>query len=543
MYGVLVVDDEIDVVSGIVAYLKGAGDLDLEIHTAYSALEALEKLDQLAIDVIVSDIVMPGMSGLELLDSVRALWPHSRVILLTAHEEFDFIYAATRHEHVSYILKAEAFEKIKAAVAGAIRGIESDRAVVEMQEQVREYMETLTPLLQKEYLADLLAGELSTEESRRKRFHDLGIPLDAGREVLLVLGRLSRAGGGGARPDHALLRYTVKRMADRRFPPELAQIFLPCDRYGLLWLIQDGGDRASGASTQTRPSLNAIVRLAAQSTQTACMDSFQIPVSFAVDSQSTTWDLVPLRYGMLKMLLESHIGTGTDLVLIESGCFETVSVLEHARFAQLTRRIEALLENRDLVGVVHALETMSEMGGAGEFDYWLLEEFQMISLVYLACINRFGMAEKIADRIDMRKLVRIEEHVNWKDAIRFFMALTRLLLAEDSDPSRERAMSAIAKVKLHINEHPEEDLSLTRLGEMVYFNPSYLSRLFKQSTGTNLLTYVCQVRLDRARELLRTTDRRVNEIAACVGFESASYFTQFFKRHTGISPKEYREKG
>jgi len=69
-----------------------------------------------------------------------------------------------------------------------------------------------------------------------------------------------------------------------------------------------------------------------------------------------------------------------------------------------------------------------------------------------------------------------------------------------------------------------------------------LSRLFKQITGTNLINYINEVRLNKAKEMLKNNKIKIHEIAASVGYESASYFTQFFKRALKISPQEYRDK-
>jgi two-component system response regulator YesN len=86
-----------------------------------------------------------------------------------------------------------------------------------------------------------------------------------------------------------------------------------------------------------------------------------------------------------------------------------------------------------------------------------------------------------------------------------------------------------------------EDLSLTKLGELVYLNPVYLSRLYKQTTGIGLSEYVTQVRLDKANVLLKETNMKIQDIAAAVGFESAAYFSRFFKKEMHVTPNEYRE--
>jgi len=98
----------------------------------------------------------------------------------------------------------------------------------------------------------------------------------------------------------------------------------------------------------------------------------------------------------------------------------------------------------------------------------------------------------------------------------------------------------IQKIKSYISENLEKDLSLTRLAEVVYLNPSYLSRLYKQATGENLSDYITERRIAHARELLASTNMKISDISAAVGISNPAYFTILFKKYTGISPQQYR---
>ena len=82
---------------------------------------------------------------------------------------------------------------------------------------------------------------------------------------------------------------------------------------------------------------------------------------------------------------------------------------------------------------------------------------------------------------------------------------------------------------------------MTRLGEIAFFNASYLSRIFKQYSGMNLTEYIMQVRMNEATRLLRETDMQVQEITKAIGLESAAYFIRMFKRATHMTPQQYRE--
>ncbi|MCV4230764.1 response regulator [Virgibacillus sp. LDC1] len=98
----------------------------------------------------------------------------------------------------------------------------------------------------------------------------------------------------------------------------------------------------------------------------------------------------------------------------------------------------------------------------------------------------------------------------------------------------------IDRIHKYILEHLSGDVSLTAIAEEVHFNPSYLSRYYKQLTGHNLLEYIQAKKLEGALHLMQHTNMKLQEIATRLGFESPSYFTTFFKKKMGVSPQEYR---
>ena len=114
-------------------------------------------------------------------------------------------------------------------------------------------------------------------------------------------------------------------------------------------------------------------------------------------------------------------------------------------------------------------------------------------------------------------------------------------LFECSRKSNRRDMENIIKfVEGYADNHPGEDLSLSRFAEMLHFHPFYLSRLFKRISGIPLSDFIINIRLKKARELLVGTNKKVVEIASELGFGTSSYFTRVFKQNFGKTPQEYR---
>lgn len=100
----------------------------------------------------------------------------------------------------------------------------------------------------------------------------------------------------------------------------------------------------------------------------------------------------------------------------------------------------------------------------------------------------------------------------------------------------------IEKAMKYINEHYSEEITLKKLSEVTYVNPSYFSRLFKDKTGEKYIDYLTSIRIEQAKKLLEDLSLKVYDITELVGYESRKHFGKTFKEITGMSPREYRDK-
>lgn len=171
-----------------------------------------------------------------------------------------------------------------------------------------------------------------------------------------------------------------------------------------------------------------------------------------------------------------------------------------------------------------------------------LEIYYSISLFFLSYINEWGITEKISDSMDISKLMKVEGHQSLVYAAEYFRALADSIFKYQQKEYKDRTTDVVFNVKEYIHQHLPDDISLSKIADTVHFNPSYLSRLFKQEIGMNISEYIYSVKLDKAKKQLIESEIRVNDLAASLGFQYAPHFTRFFKRTIGLSPKEYREQ-
>ncbi|WP_110931885.1 response regulator transcription factor [Paenibacillus bouchesdurhonensis] len=548
MYRLLVVDDEMIIADGLYEVLSNLPQLELDVYKAYSGDEAVRLFDRTRFDIVLTDIRMPGLNGLELLDKIRERWPSCRVIFLTGHNEFSYIYSAFQYEGVSYLLKTEGYEKVIQMVEQAVMDIETELKAEALLQKAQEQLDATRELLQKDYVKGILSDQLGVQEIHQNQFDELVIPLCAKSPVLIMLGRVNSFASGLTYATKSRQLYRIRLIASQYLSARISFVDVVNENMDPVWLIQplqesggaDGWDRAL---TFMKGNLELI--------QSACRESLGEVLSFVLDDSPVEWTDVAERFSTLNMLMNYRIGQGCGMMLLDKQMIEQElhpsgegqrekSLVRHSKLSVLADQLE---HGRRTEFRATLLECELALAGIDSMHYVPAQElYYSIGLVVLSYMNRWNLVETVATQIGLHKLMQPGEHESWKLAFDYLIHVGDMLFNLQSQEEERRARNVITVIQKHVQEHlhDPDEISLVRLAELVYFNPSYLSRLFKQVTGANLSEYISATRMAKAKRLLESPDVKIQDVAELVGYGTATNFTRSFRKATHMTPQEYR---
>lgn len=425
MYRVLVVDDEALITDSLAFMLESQREMELEITKAYSAPEAMDMLNRAAFQIVVTDVEMPGQSGLELLREIHIKWPSCLVVFLTGHDDFKYAQEAIRYNVVRYVLKSEGDSVLLEAITECIKRIKNEQADTSLLFGVKAPGAQTSEKRNRGRGHDLLRLHIEsrqTADSLASQWRDAKLCLNPYTGVMLMAGYTQN------RIDYDTLDALQAIVTAKIGHAVLSETMLINEKL-CLWIMQ------SAAGSNRTHALAAIKGLA-EGIQKTIKISLSIDISFVLDEEEIHWSDVPKRLESLKDIARNHLNKHKGLALAGARFFEKPhEEQEHA------------------------------VGGAAFVSY----------------------------------------------------------------------------VLNHIRENIGGDLSLTALSELVYLNPSYLSRRFKEISGKNLTDTILEIRMEESRRLLKNTAGRIKNIAAQLGYESAAHFSRIFKREMGVTPQEYRD--
>lgn len=565
MLRLLIVDDERFTVDGLCEMLENVEHLELDLYRAYSPEEAMERMSRTKIDILLSDIRMPGMTGLELQKRVQAQWPRCKIIFLTGINQLETAQQAIREGSVDYILKTEGDEAIVRSIREAKARIAEESQSSLFLLEAKERISRALPLLHRDWLEETLSG--SQRPLSADRLRELRIPLNPDLPVIPLLGRVD-GWGGARREDRTLLLYAVQNIVSEYYA-SLSIFSVSLDQHHFVCLLQPRTE-AEGTSERYRAAETGgmdepwrvtlgFVQGTMESIQATCERLLRLPLSLICGYAPTNWNRLPFLYERMRKRLLVGLGTSDRMLLIlEEHSEDRFNIALSGEAAgrlpplrTLAGQLERLLDEDDETAFAAAVRQAATVP-ASYAEYSLV--YYTIAGLLLARYAQLepsagatGGADATGDggtteALEPDALMSLPSFPTREASVEALLRATAVIRAKRQSTQSEQTRQLISRLHAHIHANLGDDLSLSRLSDIAYLNPAYLSVLYKQQTGTNLSEFIAEARLEKAKELLDGTLLRIHEIAAAVGFETAGYFTRFFKKRLQLTPQEYRAR-
>jgi two-component system, response regulator YesN len=421
---IILVDDESIILTGISTMIKKV-NLNWEVAAeCTSGEEALQVIDEISPDVVISDIRMYGISGIDLAESIREKHKDTLVILLTGYAEFNYAHQAIKLNIFDYLLKPTRYDDILNCLSRAEEYLENKKKKQTLYAALTSRLEDSKETLRDKFLLDLMKGLLPVSTNIPVKLEEYGLNI----EQFVVLNVCCTAVGdgfGSGSEDKCLLNYGVKNILGEVLGPlrESEQLIFLTENLQNFVVVAAGGFPQEDGGKKLR---NRLARAA----------------------------------DLLEKILGVHICVGC------SG------------------------QGKDIKDL---------------FD----------------CYNQSSYA--------------LNQTVKQNCKMVFFRDL------EYEIPQNKYSDSIKSAVK-YIDQNYQNDITLKEVAETVYLNIWYLSDLFKREVGVTFGEYVQNRRIEKAKELLHDQTLKLYEVAYRVGIKEQGYFSNLFKKATGVSPKKYREQ-
>ena len=510
MYQVLLVDDEYYVRKSIQNRVNWAR-LDCEITAeADNGVRALELIIERKPDIVLVDIMMPEMDGLELIRQAREVSPRTQFAILSGYDDFLYTKEAIRLKVTDYIKKPVDVEELEKAVGEMIHAIEANSQAQQRYTELEDQAKNLGELKIERALNDV-CGSAEAAPALQELLDDglyawiltYSSPTPGKDQELniLKLELLRFLEDASSGPAHVA--------ANEAFPGEFRAL-VPAPSVGAVHKTAENLARHLAA----QPGAERI----------SLSYSSPAPVSELHDQYDDALRILKSR------IIAGHSG------LQQPNQLKAPSQNEIDAVFSLLESIKRCLASRQHPKLDNLLNQL--FSEKLITSHTVLEDalFSLYSLAREYAVRyNISMPEQASGRMTgTHALLHYNNLGELKEEVR---ALLRLFFCEGCPIDDEHITT---QVKKYIEENYAEKITLKSIAGLFYLNASYLSSLFKQKTGVNLNKYIETVRIERAKNLLTSLDATVIEIASMTGYADPNYFNKTFKKRTGKTPMEYK---
>ena len=527
-YKVILVDDEAEVIDIMEAKIRWS-ELGFEVvGSAKNGVKALELVEKLQPDVVLTDIRMPYMDGLELSRKLNQDYPNIYIILCTGFDEFEYAKEAVHLDIKEYLLKPISAAELSESLMRLKENLDKEREEKLNVRKLENYFQESLPALQSNLFISLMEGRVSEEDYARFSAA-YQVNMKGPLFCCIVFHTSENHVPEGMNP--LLLSMSVEREIRQRLVEKWH-----CKEF--LYLGNTVLIREMGSEEQMVPITDECDRFCRWAYRvmgavvtagigTVCDNLFNINLSYEGAREAVSYRVL---YGTQRAI------NIREIVPKEQA---TLSLLEEGRMHDLFRAIR--VGNPEKIEEAVQKEIQKIHKHTVTIGQYHLAAMETVSNFYKFCANNSLDFNEIAGNVPnlYEKVPQMDESslTSWMNE------MARMISEELKTARNSTSHRLVTEAQLLVREkYMDASISLDVVCSILGVSNSYFSSVFKKETGKSFISYLTDYRMDIAEELILSGETKSYKVAEKVGYLDANYFSYVFKKRFGVSPSKYRAR-
>lgn len=508
------------------------------ISEAVNGQEAFDLCQELKPDILFTDIRMPIMDGLELAVKLKEVKSSIRIVFISGAQDFNYAKTALDVDADGYILKPVKINEVTEVFQKVVSWIKFERnrqsEVTHLKQQQNEYF----PVIREKFLQNLLMGAYSDKTQIKDKIKYFKLPYDVNESLLVSVMQIddySKTTENTSEEDKQLLSFSVTNIVDEIVSNYSSGISFCLNESEFVIIFNQ--------SVQVNGKYNEICE-----ELTTCLSKFlNISISIGIGTWVEGISSINSSYKDARTALQYKFYTGKSSVLdindINIINNTTVESLNSSQIYETENQLMGFIKLGDIEGASNVLDSL--------FNNLCSDRNVPVDYIQSICVEIICIASRTTKEIGQNlsgifgNQAAIIEEIYRKEnveALRLYISDTILRVCEYfSKKYSQKNSKVILTIKDIIDQRYSEDLSIAKISEEVFLTPNYISMIFKQEMNETITNYIIKVRMETAKNLLKSTDMKILEISRKVGYEDPHYFSKAFKKYTGTHPQKYRD--
>jgi two-component system response regulator YesN len=543
MLKLFIVDDEQDTREGLRYYFDWDKYNIEVIGEADDGSTAIPMIIQEKPDIILTDVKMPDVDGIQMAKHIRTLNKNAKIIFISGYDDVTYIKSALKLDAIDYILKPVDLSELENVIEKVVNIINENKEAEALLYKMNAKLQESIPTLREKYFMTLVRDGISDvkDVNKKMEFLELELPNDVEYCVFVVsIDDKGEIFDNMSEKDKQLTSFSVINICEELINKSMKGYTFenrPGEYVGILRLQREQDEE--GLLYEDKENLYTLL----SGIRDSVYKFLKIRVTIGVGLTVYSLKDISKSYSKAYENVNQKLFLGKNKIITIDSLEAEEDYIHQFDFSN-TQQLANIIKSADEERLVSAIDKIFKE--IARYKYANVKYCLNICLQLILTASRQLMELQInvdENRFDENKvweqIFELETLEDMKGLIINYLVNVSEYISEKRN---RKSRNIIENIKEVIDRKYNENITINDIAKEVYLSTTYLCMVFKQETGETVNEYITKVRIEKAKELLKDPRNKLYDICYGIGYLEPGYFSKIFKKHTGLSPTEYREK-
>lgn len=530
MIKILLIDDEVMIRTGIRTSIDWES-YGMEIAgEASNGQEGLEKAIELEPDIILIDVRMPVMDGLEFTKIIRQRIPEVKIVIISGYDDFKYAREAMHLGVSEYLLKPVGAEELISIMQKQCRQIMEEREELNREMALKNVFEENLFYMQSRFMNSIFKREYKVESYITEQSIKLqvGFPQNAYQVIVIDIDDFYLITESLSDKEKDDLKHMVKNIAEEVLKP-LTNSTVYFSEFDYLISVIDLKNVKGSSINQLYQEIRN------------CVKKYQrLTVTIGISNKYEGVSKIPDAYNEAVLALRSKVFKGKDRI---------IDINQADKADKASPVIYPSSEEKEILGHLKTMDTdnlnkviekiCADLSASEAEDVKVKDICMRLIIVSASYLDEIGVDYRDHNGKEFDPYLEIQKYETLEDIEAWLKKVFSNFIDVMQDNKNEKFKGIVKVAIQYINQNYHEDIDVLKMAAVTYVTPNYFSRVFKKETGKSFTEWLNIVRIDKAKLFLKDPKWRVYELAEKVGYKDYKSFIFNFKKYAGCTPKEY----
>lgn len=526
MYSLMVCDDEQIMIESVRHIVENEFDNIRIIETARSGREAIEKTLTIKPDIILTDIKMPGINGLDAIKEIKKVHSDVKIVIVSVYEFFEYAKQAVELGVSEYLIKPVKKERLVETLQRILDQLDAERRKYRWELEAKERIEKMLSAVEHSFIYSLLFAQVQKDDIVRYKREFFDIDNETGFIFVMTYNKKGKSVNYEAQLGDNIDGLDFYTVFKNNLKYKCKCIIGPVMLDRVVVYVAQSIDDLYQQRVQSISCLEEILHL--------LEEKFNLEFKVGIGRIHKDQDILISYQEALKAL---NCNEGSGIVHMDDIAPDIYNA--GYEIAEQESKLIISLENGD---VQRCLTIISDIFRKYP-NFFEQENIHYRIIEMMAAVRRVATENGIND--DIEPGYYIKKILSCRSGDELEQICTeeiRHIACEINARKKSNIGKIVEQTNMLINERFRQDLNLDDISKELHISPQYLSRLYKNETGENFIERLTAVRIENAKKLMKEGKYSIKEICYMSGYSDPNYFSKLFKKHEGISPTDYQKQ-